>query len=86
MSRGCEKNKSLISETSAHFNRLFKTSSSPRAIALEQSVENTVEFALDKTGHICGPHWKPTFNRLIGTKNNFGKIHISQGLNWVKYR
>ena len=73
------KKQSLIPETSAHFNRSFKTSSSPRAIALKQSVENTVEFALDKTEHICGPHWKPTFNRLIGLKITLVKFTYPKG-------
>ena len=39
--------RSLIPETSAHFNRLFETSSSPRATASKQTMQNVVMATLE---------------------------------------
>ena len=83
-------NGSLIPESSAHFNRLFETSScrsSPRATALKQTMQNfvmaTVGFSLDNTeqtfADLSRGQLPINFKRLIGLKITLVKFTYPKG-------
>ena len=72
-------------------------SSSPRATALKQTMQNTVKathqesimsryYLLTTQIKVCEPIMKPSFDLCQAfnwSKNNFSQIHIFQGLNWA---